>query len=157
MDIDTPPEEIKVRLRTNLIYILYTFVHWRVIYKLFFAASLNSKMAAIVGFSFTKEPMNVSWVVLCQICMSSTDLRFKMAAIVGSSFTTERMNVSWVVLCQICMSSTDLRFKMAAIVGYSFTKEPMSVSWVLLCQIHVSNTDLKSLCFLFYFPIKPDN
>ena len=129
MDIDTPPEEIKVRLGTNLIYIWYTFVHWRVIYKLFFAACLNSKMAAIVGSSFTKEPMNVSWVVLCQICMSSTDLRFKMAAI----------------------------------VGYSFTKEPKSVSWVLLCQIHISNTDLRckiyleSLCFLFYFPIKPDD
>jgi hypothetical protein len=52
MDIDTPPEEIKVRLGTNLIYIWYTFVHWRVIYKLFFAACLNSKMAAIAHMAY---------------------------------------------------------------------------------------------------------
>ena len=99
---------------TNMIKAkLYMNVHWMVLYNLkVFYADLKSKMAATAGHRLTLDPMgkysnaffsettnmikaklymNVHWMVLYNLKVFCSDMKFKMAATAGLSLTLDPM------------------------------------------------------------------
>ena len=144
-------------------------VHWNVLYQLFvFYADRKSKMAATAGHRLTLDPMgkcsnsffsettnmikaklymNFHWMVLYNLTVFFSDMKFKMAATTGLSVTLDPMGKmfqnasSLKPLGQlkpncpgmiIGRSSTkflffyvDRKFKMAATTGHRLTLDPM--------------------------------
>ena len=92
---------------------LYMIDHWKVLYKVtVFYADRKSKMAAIAGHRLTLDPMgkcsnaffsettnmikaklymNVHWMVLYNLKVFCSDMKFKMAATAGLSLTLDPM------------------------------------------------------------------
>ena len=98
---------------TNIIKAkLYMNVHWMVLYKLYvFCSDMKFKMAATAGLSLTLDPMgkcsnaflettniikaklymNVHWMVLYNLKVFCSDMKFKVAATSGLSLTLDPM------------------------------------------------------------------
>ena len=88
---------------------LYMNDHWNVLYQVtVFYADRKSKMAAIAGYRLTLDPMgkcsnaffsettnmikaNVHWMVLYNLKVFCSDMKFKMAATAGLSLTLDPM------------------------------------------------------------------
>ena len=135
---------------------------------LFFYADRKFKMAATAGHRLTLDPMrkcsnaffsettnmiktnlymNVHWMVLCNLKVFGSDMKFKMAATAGLSLTlnTYEKNVSkrffsettwtietilhrndhWKVLYQVTVFYDDRKSKMATTEGHRLTLDPM--------------------------------
>ena len=90
--------------------------------------------------------MNVHWMVLYNLKVFCSDMKFKMAATAGLSLTLDPMgkysnafysettnmikaklymNVHWMVLYKLYVFCSDNKFKMAATAGLSLTLDPM--------------------------------
>ena len=90
--------------------------------------------------------MNVHWMVLYNLKVFCSDMKFKMAATAGLSLTLDPMgkcsnaffsettniikaklymNVHWMVLYNLKVFCSDKKFKMAATAGLSLTLDPM--------------------------------
>ena len=132
--------------------------HWNVLYQVtVFYADQKSKMATIAGHGLTLDPMgkgsnaffsentnmikaklymNVHWMVLYNLKVFCSDMKFKMAATAGltldpmgkcsNAFFSENtnmikaklyMNVHWMVLYKLYVFCSDMKFKMAATAG----------------------------------------
>ena len=90
--------------------------------------------------------MNVHWMVLYNLKVFCSDMKFKMAATAGHRITLDPMgkcsnaffseitnmikaklymNVHWMVLYKLYVFCSDMKFKMAATAGLSLTLDPM--------------------------------
>ena len=90
--------------------------------------------------------MNVHWMVLYNLKVFCSDMKFKMATTAGLSLTLDTlgkysnaffsettnmikaklcMNVQWMVLYNRKVFCSDMKFKMAATAGLSLTLDPM--------------------------------
>ena len=143
--------------------------HWNVLYQLtVFYADRKSKMAAIAGHRLTLDPMgkcsntffsettnmikaklymNVHWMVLYNLKVFCSDMKFKMATTAGLSLTfgPYGKNVSkcffsettwtvetklprndhWKVLYKFSVFNADRKSKVAATAGHRLTQDPM--------------------------------
>ena len=143
--------------------------HWKVLYKFYvFYADRKSKMAATAGHTLTLDPMgkcsnaffsettdmikakmymNFHWMVLYNLKVFCSDMKFKMAATAGLSLTLDPIgkNVSkcffsettwtvetklprndhWKVLYKFSVFYADRKSKMAATAGHRLTLDPM--------------------------------
>ena len=139
--------------------------HWNVLYQLtVFYADRKSKMAAITGHRLTLDPMgkcsnaffsettnmikaklymNVHWMVLYNLKVFCSDMKFKMAATAGLSLTLKNVskcffsetiwtietklprNDHWKVLYKLYVFNADRKSKMAATAIHRLTLDPM--------------------------------
>ena len=143
--------------------------HWNVLYQVtVFYADRKSKMAAIAGHRLTLDPMgkcsnaffsettnmikaklymNVHWMILYNLKVFCSDMKFKMAATAGLTFnigpygknvskcffsettwtveTKLPRNDHWQVLYKVSVFYADRKFKMAATAGHRLILDPM--------------------------------
>ena len=148
---------------------LYMNDHWNVLYQVtVFYADRKSKMATIAGHRLTLDPMgkcsnaffwettnmikaklymNVHWMVLYNLKVFCSDMKFKMSATAGLSLTLDPMgkmfqnasslkplgtvetklprNDHWKVLYKVSVFYADRKSKMAATAGHRLTLDPM--------------------------------
>ena len=143
--------------------------HWNVLYQVtVFDADRKSKMAAIAGHRLTLDPMgncsnaffsettnmikaklymNVHWMVLYNLKVFCSDMKFQMAATAGLSLTLDHMgkmfqntsslkplgqlkpNCPGMIIgrssTKFLLFYADRKFKMAATTGHRLTLDPM--------------------------------